>query len=612
MSILFGICLDRGTDVREQDLRNLGGATERYALDGTFVRTYGRIGMGFQPYHTHERSHLEAHPWVSQRGDMVSIDGRLDNHHELAELLGLTASASDSEIVLSAFERWEDSCFSRFIGDWAIALWSSAEEALYLARDHAGSRTLYYEREGERILWGTFLETFFLEKRVRTLDATYLARYLAALPTGDLTPYSGISAVTPSHFLRFGKKRTEKRMHWSWLVHDQVRYANDHEYEDHFLDLFQRSVERRTGPGAPILAQLSGGMDSSAIVCVSDWLRGQRGACSLLDTVSYYDDREPNWNERPYFETVEKRRGKKGLHLPWPLLGEAIEPAPEMYFWPGADTALYENERRLAELTSGRNYRVILSGIGGDELLGGFPTGIPALADLLIVGNLRGFAKSALEWCLVDQTPFLSMTTRTFRFLAQQYWPLGTGRRDVPAWATGKLFMQLRRQQASLPGRWSFSRPSCIAAARMVPVLLETMPHRRPYHFVRYEFRYPYLDRDLVDFLLRVPRERLLRPGRRRAMMRSALRSVVPTEIIERRRKAARSRSLLLTLRRQEGKIRALFSELPGPLAELVDPEILRKSAVAAIYKSDLAIAQGIVRAIFLAFWCKSYESRQE
>ncbi|MGO4211036.1 asparagine synthase-related protein [Terriglobus sp. 2YAB30_2] len=72
-------------------------------------------------------------------------------------------------------------------------------------------------------------------------------------------------------------------------------------------------------------------------------------------------------------------------------------------------------------------------------------------------------------------------------------------------------------------------------------------------------------------------------------MMRSALRSIVPTEIIERRRKAARSRSLLLTLRRQEERICDLFSEMSPTLAELVEPEILRKSVSDAFHKSDLA-----------------------
>ena len=141
--------------------------------------------------------------------------------------------------------------------------------------------------------------------------------------------------------------------------------------------------------------------------------------------------------------------------------------------------------------------------------------------------------------------------------------------------------------------------------------MLGTMPHLRPSHMVRYEFRYPYLDRDLVDFLLRVPRERLLRPGRRRALMRSALRLMVPTEVLERRRKGARNRSLLLALKSQEQELCDLFQYLPEPLKELVDGKVLQQKTLEVVRKDDLGVAQGVVRVLLLALWCKAYESRR-
>jgi asparagine synthase (glutamine-hydrolysing) len=145
VNIILGVRAADAQSVDERHLRALAQGTNRYAPDGTFVLADGHVGMVFQPYHTHERSRLEAQPIVDVRGNMLCFDGRLDNHEELQEALGLPSQiASDSEIILAAFERWGESCFSRFIGDWALALWSSAERSLYLARDHAGMRTLYY------------------------------------------------------------------------------------------------------------------------------------------------------------------------------------------------------------------------------------------------------------------------------------------------------------------------------------------------------------------------------------------------------------------------------------------------------------------------------------
>jgi asparagine synthase (glutamine-hydrolysing) len=154
--------------------------------------------MGFQPFYTHERSKLDAQPAMTARGNMLSFDGRLDNHKELHEEVEFPDKAApDSEIVLAAFDRWGENCFSRLAGDWALVLWSNANRVLYLARDHAGTRTLYYEAAQGRVRWSTHLETFFVDSPAHGIDEAYAASYLAGLPFGELTPYEGIRAVPP-------------------------------------------------------------------------------------------------------------------------------------------------------------------------------------------------------------------------------------------------------------------------------------------------------------------------------------------------------------------------------------------------------------------------------
>ena len=142
MSIIFGVSAEDGRQIEVRELEALARATERYAPDGTWLRTAGNTGMGYQPYHTHGRSRLEKQPANDERGWMLSLDGRLDNHKELCSLLGLDGRESaDSEIVLAAFARWGEDCFTRMVGDWALALWSEIDHVLYLARDHARTRT---------------------------------------------------------------------------------------------------------------------------------------------------------------------------------------------------------------------------------------------------------------------------------------------------------------------------------------------------------------------------------------------------------------------------------------------------------------------------------------
>lgn len=110
---------------------------------------HGRIGMGLQPYASHARSLLEARPFTDQRRNTLCFDGRLDNFQELLELLNVgNGDMSDSTLVLAAYQRWGEACFARFTGDWALSLWCGLERKLILARDHAGSRSLYFSHLG--------------------------------------------------------------------------------------------------------------------------------------------------------------------------------------------------------------------------------------------------------------------------------------------------------------------------------------------------------------------------------------------------------------------------------------------------------------------------------
>lgn len=567
MSIIFGIRKNDGELTSEQELRFLAHPTKRYAADGLFIRTAGSVGMGFQPYYTHQRSNLEAQVAVD-RGNMLTFDGRLDNHAELRTLLNIDeVNTADSFIVLAAFARWDEGCFSRLIGDWALALWSRYYQSLYLARDHAGSRTLYFEQTGDRILWSTYLETLFADTGRRNLDRAFAARYLSCQSISDLTPYDGIAAVTPAHYFVFHHGKLTRHAHWEWMVKGQIRYQTAAEYEEHFRVLFRQSVDRRTGPGAPVLAQLSGGMDSSSIVCMSDSIRNSQHSSpgDLLETVSYFDDSEPNWNEKPYFTVVEEVRGKPGIHIDISRIEHNFKDPDPSYLLPGADSSSLRSEQLFEERTQGK-HRVILSGIGGDELLGGVPNPVPELADYLVCGHFIKFLRRSLQWCVPNRTPLVYLIARIVRSTSRLYPYMRYRARTVPPWVKASLDGDV----APIGGKHTTVGllPSAIGNGTTWWSLVETLPHYPPAAVARREFRYPYLDRDLVDYLFRVPRERLLQPGFRRSLMRQALRGLVPDEILNRRRKAFAVRRPLVSLGRAAEEIRGL---LQNPLLDQYD-----------------------------------------
>jgi len=96
------------------------------------------------------------------------------------------------------FPRWDVGCFTRLVGDWSVALWSREKRTLYLARDPAGTRTLYYRYKNDQLTWSTYLETLLAQDDSPATDQEYAMRYLAGLPIGTTTPYTGIVAVPAS------------------------------------------------------------------------------------------------------------------------------------------------------------------------------------------------------------------------------------------------------------------------------------------------------------------------------------------------------------------------------------------------------------------------------
>jgi asparagine synthase (glutamine-hydrolysing) len=586
MSIIFGIRKPDGEIADESQLMHSAHLTERYAPDGTFVKATGRVGMGFQAYHTHQRSSLGVQPTVDHFGNMLVFDGRLDNHAEICKLLDIyDPHTADSSIALAAFARWGEACFSRFIGDWALAVWSQVDRSLCLARDHAGTRTLYYQYVDSCIRWSTFLETLVGDGRTTDLDEHYIERYLAGRQPGDRTPYKNVRSVPPAHCLTFHHDRAVRKTGCDWMVKGKLRYQTDEEYERHFFALFRQSVERRIGPGAPILAQLSGGMDSSSIVCMSDHIRREQNASSadLVDTISYYDDDEPTWDERPYFTKIEAGRGRAGVHVDNALFRRSWTPFGRLdgtYLFPGMDEGAFRREAALQNRIGASGYRVILSGLGGDELLGGVPTPLPELADSLVSQSWSALCRQSLAWCLVDRSPTFSMLRRTLQLVLNCYLPNDFDQTPPPPWVKviSPWSTDSDTKLLSAKARISLT-PSTICGREAWWSILGSLPNSLPDYLVRYEYRFPFLDRDLATFLLQVPREQLVRPGQRRSLMRRALRSVVPPEILQRRRKAYLTRSATIGLRTISQTVSATeLRSLRAAQGGFVDPDLLTKA----------------------------------
>jgi len=614
MSIQFGRWNLDGKPVEQDYLEQVQPLLLPYGPDDRASYSNGPMGMLYFAFHTTRESRYEKQPHVMQSGAIVTWDGRLDNRAELIRQLGniVTSESTDVAIVAAAYERWRHACFANLIGDWALAIWDPHSQSLTLAKDPIGVRQLYYSFDDDQVTWSTILDPLVLFAGRRfALCEEYIAGWFSYFPAAHLTPYVGIHSVPPSSsvVLQFGKHTVTK--YWDFDPSKQIHYSTDGEYEEHFRVVFGEAVGRCLRSDSAILGELSGGMDSSSIVCMADQLI----ACGKteqvrLETVSYYDDSEPNWNERPYFTKVEERRGRKGHHIDISKReGFTLQAATDRFFAiPGSEYSAPKEIKALTEYLASGGNRVLLSGVGGDEVMGGVPSPILEFEDLLATGQFSALAHQLKIWALNKRVPWHHLLFEAIRhFLPSFPSPLrktegfgmwldaGVIKRNR---AASQPFERRVRLFGSLPSFQGNLATLCSLQKQLARESLQSCPLT--------EKRYPYLDRSLLEFMYAVPRHQLVRPGQRRSLMRRALKDIVPAEILERKRKAYVVRGPLTALQAAGDQVKALLDDPLVVKYGYIDPLHLSESMERIINGSEVKEWVLLMKTVVFELWLKS------
>lgn len=550
MSVQAGIWNFDGELVDPTVLARISNTTACYGPDGEFTRVDRNIGMLYRPLHTTAESCLEHQPHIFGNGKMITWDGRLDNRTELISQLGkpLGVMSTDAEIVATAYEKWGNECFVKIIGDWALAVWIQTEQKLILARDYIGVKPLFYCQRSGQVSWCSRLAPLVLAATPLTLSDEYVITFLTACAERDLTPYEEIKRVPPGCFAEIDRNGVRVSRYWSFDPRRCINYKKDKEYEEHFRELFRLAVRRRLRANGGVASELSGGFDSSSIVCMVDDITNHEGSCPTITTFSAWDQEEPFENDFAYVCAVERKRGQAGHHARMVSTGDSLRLfSTDFEASPGLG-ARREFKAAEADFVKQSNIRVILSGLGGDEFAGNALDVRIHLADLLRGLDWGRLGKDLIAWSLVTRIPLVHLLLESARLLLP-------GR--IENHKQKKMMRQpwINQRFADRVGRrggftnavrgsvfWKPSSRDAYCTWLGMGRVLNLEPATTA------EMRYPFLDQSLTEFLMSIPTSQLIRPGERRSLMKRSLRNLLPPEVLGRTQKAAAGRYIALGL----------------------------------------------------------------
>lgn len=541
-------------------LERMSGAIAHRGPDGSgvWLDSQAGVGLGHRRLSILELSPAGAQPMVSRSGRFVLVlNGEIYNHSELRGELGAMhhfRGHSDTETLLACFEQWGvEHALQRAVGMFAFALYDLEQRILYLARDRAGEKPLYFGWQSGRLLFGSELKALHAAPWFQApISRSALARYLRrGFVAGPESIYESIWKLPPATFVRIPIEGSEARalpsptQYWSidgpLIARSRVSDAETDVVETLHIEL-KRATRDQMVADVPLGAFLSGGVDSTTVVAL---MQAQSSLPVKTFTIGFED---AAYDEAPYAQRIARHLGTEHTEC-YASAGDILSVVPtlsQLYDEPFADSSQIPTAMicRIARA----HVTVALSGDGGDELFGGYNRHLAmrrywggltmtprflrqriAPVGQLIASGLERFGpKGQAAERLRKFTRLIESSDvgSAYRGVLQRW---GSDEHIVRG-AEGAVDWKLPPKVDGLGAEEQFMRWDFLGYLPddvLVKVDRAAMAHAL-------ETRAPFLDHRVVEAAWRLPRSMKIRGGKGKWVLREILRRYVPSSAIER------------------------------------------------------------------------------
>jgi asparagine synthase (glutamine-hydrolysing) len=342
---------------------------------GLWQSADGRVGLAHRRLAIVDLSPGGQQPMEDATGQLcITYNGEIYNYQELRQELEARGHAfrtvSDTEVILEAYRAWGTDGLARLNGMFAFGLFDAGKQQLFLARDRAGKKPLFYYQTRKRFLFASELKALMAHKQFpRLLDPEALNFYLAyGYVPGDRCILQGAHKLPPAHAMLFDIRQDRVRVWRYWSLPEAEPWEGDSE-EELLEELEARlldSVRLRLIADVPVGVSLSGGLDSSLVTAMA-----ARVSAKPVKTFNISFPGHGRFDERPYARLVARHFGTEHRELAAePATMELLPRMARQFDEPVADHSMVPTY--LVSQLLRQEVTVGLGGDGGDELFGGY------------------------------------------------------------------------------------------------------------------------------------------------------------------------------------------------------------------------------------------------
>lgn len=551
------MCGINGFDWNDENLiRRMNKRIKHRGPDGEGIYLDKKISLGHVRLSIIDLSEMGSQPMGDREGDLIIVfNGEIYNYIALRKILEkkgyVFKSRTDTEVILYAYREWGEGCVKKFNGMWAFAIYDRRKKTIFLSRDRLGIKPLFYFYNGNKFIFSSEIKAILAHQIERIPNESMIFDFMVydLIDHTEETFFSGIKRLMPGHNIIYDIPNKKLSIN----VYYELSKATKKEKKFSFREEFTRSVKFRLISDVPVGSCLSGGLDSSAIVCTMKELQRNKDihTFSLVFPGKKVD-------ESKYQDIVVKETGVE-WHKTTFGEKEIIKDIEDLIYTqeePFRTLSIY-GQYRVMKLAHDNKIKVVLDGQGSDEILAGYHWFFGYLfAELISKGKMLSFYREIKEY--YKKYKNIKPLTYTLSLFIGGITQRSLGLRKS---YINKNFIKKFRQRKS---KDPLLRARSVNQISMLSVTYFSLPYLlrlEDKNSMRWgvESRVPFCDHQLVEDVCSLPSTKKIHNAWTKILMRESLKGVLPEEIRNRRDKVGFATPDDEILRSEEGKSLANF-----------------------------------------------------